>query len=563
MLRQGFGFQSSGSVKKSPDRAGTIGLTAVRVGLAVLCVSSAALSTPVLSTMAAPTPRSALDDSTTIAQTSIGATILYVNPASGQDAPTAGTSDGTAFKTITYAMQQAKPGTIVQLARGSYTKDTGEVFPIQIPQGVTLRGSEADKGGTVAIIGGNFYISKTFARQSATLLTANGVQVRGVTVTNPNTRGTGIWIESNNPEIQNCTFTNNNREGIFITGDSSPKVQQNVFFKNGGNGISAASNSKGLIEGNLFQDTGFGLAVSGNAAPLITSNRILENTDGLYINDNAKPILRNNVIENNKRDGIVATIAARPDLGTAEQAGNNTVRNNRQFDINNSTNGILYSVGNNLPTNKISGKVELVAATGGGGTSIFPDVQGHWAQAYIEALTQRSVITGFPDGTFKPNDPVTRAQYATIINKAFAPPPKTAALSFSDVSSSFWGFQSIQGVVKGGFMRGYEDGTFRSELRIPRVQVLVALSTGLSFPTPADTSSLLIFQDAAAIPGYAQNAVAAATTRRIVVNYPLVGQLNPNREATRGEVAALVYQALVSAGKADPIASPYIVTVSP
>ena len=258
----------------------------------------------------------------------------------------------------------------------------------------------------------------------------------------------------------------------------------------------------------------------------------------------------------------MATIAARPDLGTAEQAGNNTIRNNRQFDINNSTNGTLYSVGNNLETNKISGKVELVAA-GGTGNSVFPDVQGHWAQAYIEALAQRNIITGFPGGTFKPNDPVTRVQYAAILNKAFAPTPKQAAIAFRDVSSNFWGFQPIQSVVTGGFMKGFEDSTFRSDQRIPRVQVLVALSTGLSFPTPADSSSLSLFQDSAAIPAYARNAVAAATMRKVVVNYPLVGQLNPNREATRGEVAALVYQALVSAGKAEAIASPYTVTVSP
>ena len=562
MLRQGFGFrasESSSKLNKLPDRLSPIATVALRLGLVALHLGAGGW---ISGAIAAPSTGSTTSAPTSIAQTSLSATLLYVNPSSGQDVPNAGGSDATAFKTITYAMQQAKPGTIVQLARGSYIKDTGEVFPIQIPKGVTLRGSEGDKGGTVAIIGGGYYISKTFARQSATLLTADDVQVRGATITNPNTRGTGIWVESNNPEIQNCTFTNNNREGIFITGTAAPKIQQNVFFKNGGNGISAASSSKGLIEGNLFQDTGFGLAVSENAMPLITSNRITENTDGLYINDNAKPILRNNVIENNKRDGIVATIGARPDLGTAEQAGKNTIRNNRQFDINNSTNGTLYSIGNILETNKISAKVELVAAGSPIGNSAFLDVQGHWAQAYIEALAKRNVITGFPGGTFKPNDPVTRVQYAAILNKAFAPVPKQEGLSFQDVSSNFWGFQPIQSVVKGGFMRGYENNTFRPDQRIPRVQVLVALSTGLSFPTPTDYSSLSLFQDSTAIPTYARNAVAAAASRKIVVNYPLVGQLNPNREATRAEVAALVYQALVSAGKAEPIASPYIVSAN-
>jgi parallel beta-helix repeat protein len=428
---------------------------------------------------------------------------------------------------------------------------------LQVPAGVILRGEEADKGATMAIIGSGIFISRTFARQNVTILAGNNSEIRGVTVTNPSTRGTGIWIESTNPRIQNCTFTNNNREGIFITGTGNPKIVQNVFSLNGGNGISTANSAQGDIEDNVFQNTGFGLAIGGNSTPKISKNRIIENTDGLYINDNARPILRNNIIENNKRDGVVATIAAKPDLGTAESNGGNVIRNNRQFDLNNSTNGTLYSVGNTLSTQKIAGRVEFVA---GEGQSTFADVQGNWAAAYIEALAKRNIITGFPDGSFRPDDPVTRAQYAAIINKAFAPAPKQAAIEFSDVNPSFWGYQPIQTAVTGGFLRGYPEGVFRPNQRIPKVQVLVALSTGLSFPAPTDFSTLSLFQDAGAIPDYARSAIATATQRRIVVNYPSVGLLQPNREATRAEVAALVYQALVTSGKAQAIASPYIVS---
>jgi len=48
----------------------------------------------------------------------------------------------------------------------------------------------------------------------------------------------------------------------------------------------------------------------------------------------------------------------------------------------------------------------------------------------------------------------------------------------------------------------------------------------------------------------------------VVVNYPSLALLNPTRPATRGEVAAIVYQAMVDAGKAPPIESPYIVVGS-
>ncbi|XHX76690.1 MAG: DUF1565 domain-containing protein [Stenomitos frigidus ULC029] len=499
-----------------------------------------------------------VDKPVLLAQTPLSATLLYVNPASGTDAPGAG-SEVTPYRTIAYALRQATPGTYVQLARGSYTESSGEVFPLTVPTGVTLRGEESEKGQTVAIIGGGNLVSPTFARQNVTLQAGKDTEIRGISVTNPNTRGTGIWIESVNAKIQNCTFNRNNREGVFVTGTANPVIADSVFTQNGGNGISVANRATGEIRSNVFQNTGFGLAIGGNAAPRISGNRIIENTDGLYINDAARPILRNNTIENNKRDGIVATSNAQPDLGTTGSDGNNTVRNNRQYDLNNTTNKTLYAVGNTIDSRKIAGRVEFGAPPiASGGADQFADVQGHWAQAYIAALAQRNIISGFPGGTFRPDDSVTRVQFAAIINKAFTPAAKQNMAQFKDIKSNFWGYGAIQSAARGGFMRGYPNGDFKPNQVIPRVEVLAALSSGLSF-TAGSTSVLSKYQDGAQIPSWATTAVAAATQRKIVVNYPSLVQLNPNRRATRAEVAAFVYQAMVNAGKADAIASPYIV----
>ncbi|MBC7968537.1 MAG: DUF1565 domain-containing protein [Verrucomicrobia bacterium] len=493
-----------------------------------------------------------------LAQTPLSATLLYVNPASGTDAPGAGT-EVTPYRTIAYALRQATPGTYVQLARGSYTEASGEVFPLTVPTGVTLRGEEAEKGQTVAIIGGGNLISPTFARQNVTLQAGKDTEIRGVSFTNPNTRGTGIWVESVNPRIQNCTFNRNNREGIFITGTGNPVIVDSVFTQNGGNGISVANRATGDISGNVFQNTGFGLAIGEKSAPKVTGNRMTENTDGLYINDSARPILRNNTIENNKRDGIVVTINAQPDLGTAGSNGNNVIRNNRQYDLNNTTSGTLYSVGNTIDPKKVAGRVAFAApAITSGGSGQFADVQGHWAQAYITALAKRKIISGFPGGMFRPDDSVTRVQFAAIIDKAFAPSAKQQATRFKDINSSFWGYSAIQSAARGGFMRGYPDGGFKPNQAIPRVEVLVALSSGLNF-NAGSTSVLSKYRDGAQIPSWATSAVAAATQRKIVVNYPALVQLNPTRQTTRAEVAAFVYQAMVNAGKADAIASPYVV----
>lgn len=394
--------------------------------------------------IATPTAFAQVKSPFVLAQTPLSATLIYVNPASGTDASGAGT-ESNPYRTIAYALQQATPGTYVQLARGSYTASSGEIFPLNVPPGVTLRGEESEKGQTVAIIGGGNLISPTFARQNVTLQAGKDTEIRGVSFTNPNTRGTGIWVESVNPKITNCTFNRNNREGVFITGTGNPVISNSVFTQNGGNGISAASRATGEISGNVFQNTGFGLAISASATPRISGNRIIENTDGIYINDAARPVLRNNTIENNKRDGIVVTINAQPDLGTAASAGNNVIRNNRQYDLNNTTSNTLYSVGNTIDTRKIAGRVAFVAPQGTTeGSGQFADVQGHWAQGYIGALAKRNIISGFPGGTFHPDDPVTRVQFAAIINKAFTPSAKQKATQFKDSNSRFWGYTAIQ-----------------------------------------------------------------------------------------------------------------------
>lgn len=501
---------------------------------------------------------------TLLAQNPVASSIIYVNPQTGTDATGAGTTEATPYKTITFALQQAQSGTVIQLVPGTYSSETGEKFPLTLPQGVTLRGDEAGKGQGILITGSGKYTSRTFAAQNVTILPQNNSVITGVTVTNPESRGSGVWIESTNPRVINSTFTNNKREGIFVTGTGNPIIAGNIFIQNTGNGVSVAKSASGEIRGNLFQDTGFGLAVGGDSTPLIVENQILQNVDGIFISNSAKPVLRKNVIQNNTRDGIVSISQAQPNLGTSEEAGGNLIRNNKRFDLNNATQGQILAIGNDIDQGKISGQVEFVAAAVEplpGGATAFRDVApNYWAKSYIEALASKGVIAGFPDGTFKPNEPVTRAQFAAIINKAFSPTAQRQTINFGDVSSNFWAFSAIQTATRGGFLAGYPNNTFRPQLEIPRVQVLVSLANGLGL-TANNQNVLSVYSDASQIPGWAQAPVAAATTKQLVVNYPTATQLSPNRQATRAEVAAFVYQALVNAGKAEAIPSPYVVTV--
>jgi len=208
--------------------------------------------------------------------------------------------------------------------------------------------------------------------------------------------------------------------------------------------------------------------------------------------------------------------------------------------------GLVYLTSDTAPSN-----IKLTA---------FVDTQSNWAKTYIDALAAQNIISGFEDGTFRPNDPVTRVQFAAIVSKAFGTPAQRPRITFSDIQPSFWGAEAIQVAYEKGFMSGYPDNTFKPNQQIPRVEALVTLASGLQFSsTGADVLSY--YQDAAQIPDWAMGAIAAATESQIVVNYPRVTNLNPARPTTRAEVAAFVYQALVNAGRLPTIPSNYVVVI--
>lgn len=185
----------------------------------------------------------------------------------------------------------------------------------------------------------------------------------------------------------------------------------------------------------------------------------------------------------------------------------------------------------------------------------FSDVSlGYWARPFIEKLAEENVIKGFPDGTFKPDQPVTRAQFAAIVRQAFDRESTRQYRGFADVPTNHWAQPAIGKAYSTRFMSGYPGNLFQPNQRIPKVQALVSLASGLELEPDAPTDEVLAtFRDAADIPGYADKGVTAATEAGLVVNYPNANFLNPNQQATRAEIAAFVYQALVDQGDLDPI----------
>jgi S-layer homology domain len=183
------------------------------------------------------------------------------------------------------------------------------------------------------------------------------------------------------------------------------------------------------------------------------------------------------------------------------------------------------------------------------------DVAGNWAEPFIKALVAKDIIKGYPDGTFKPDQPVTRAEFAALLNKAFDLKEVRAGRKFKDVPKKYWAAEVIQKAYKGGFLSGYPNGTFAPKQNIIRIQSLVSLVNGSKLEPSGNLDINGVFGDAAQVPSYGQNALIAATQRCVAVSVEYDssklpgGNFGPNTVATRADVAAYIHQVLVGSGR--------------
>jgi parallel beta-helix repeat protein len=288
--------------------------------------------------------------------------VLFVNPSIGDDKAIG--SESAPFKTITHALQSATPNTVITLAKGTYSSQTGEIFPLILKPGVSIQGDAANKGRGILIQGGDDYLGRSYGRQNAAIVGANQSALIGVTVTNPNPRGYGMLIESTNSTVSDSTFAGSTQDGIAVTGSGTPTISKNYFYRNGANGLTVSGTAKASVVENIFQQTGFGINIAQSAEPVIISNQIQSNRAGIIVQANARPKLRNNLIQGNREDGLVVIAQAMPDLGNSSEPGGNDFRNNARYDINASASKQIFgAVGNALATSRIAGKVDISGST--------------------------------------------------------------------------------------------------------------------------------------------------------------------------------------------------------
>lgn len=172
----------------------------------------------------------------------------------------------------------------------------------------------------------------------------------------------------------------------------------------------------------------------------------------------------------------------------------------------------------------------------------FKDLSGNWASEHVLALARKGVVGGYPDGTFRPNATVTRAELAKMVVKALAL-PTASKHSFRD-AQRHWASNDIAAMRAAKLINGYEDGTFRPDQKINRAEItaIVVRTLNISDVVEAQELENTAFSDIA-VTHWASRVITAANRLDILPPY-FKGRFRPNERATRAEAAALINGAL-------------------
>ncbi|REK75002.1 asparaginase domain-containing protein [Paenibacillus paeoniae] len=174
----------------------------------------------------------------------------------------------------------------------------------------------------------------------------------------------------------------------------------------------------------------------------------------------------------------------------------------------------------------------------------FTDVAGHWSEALVKEAIALGITSGYPDGSFKPDKTVSRAEFTVLLMKAMKQGGDGETPAFSDANSiGVWAKNAIAQAVKLGIISGYPDGTFRPDGNISRTEMVVMIgrAMGLNAATGAATE----FADDASIPVWAKGAVNELIAKGIVQGRSN-NRFAPQGTATRAEAITVMIRMLKS-----------------
>lgn len=173
------------------------------------------------------------------------------------------------------------------------------------------------------------------------------------------------------------------------------------------------------------------------------------------------------------------------------------------------------------------------------------DIKQHWAKTAIEALINRGAIGGYKDGSFKPDNQITRAEFVAILNKALPLPSYTPPVpDFNDVSSSDWFYEAAENAVHAGIIKGY-GGAFNPNQVISREEIAVILvnALGKNSEAMARMSETTGFTDDAGMSAWSKGFVITAVQNGLMNGYA-DRSIKPGGNATRAEACTMIMNLL-------------------
>ncbi|WP_138754460.1 InlB B-repeat-containing protein [Paenibacillus sinopodophylli] len=168
----------------------------------------------------------------------------------------------------------------------------------------------------------------------------------------------------------------------------------------------------------------------------------------------------------------------------------------------------------------------------------YTDISGHWAESNIIAIS-RDIVRGYPDNTFRPNQTVTRAEFAVMLINALKLEGTGTELTFTDKDHiKSWSEKEVSLAVELGIMKGYTDGSFRPDKEISRAEMAAIIATALKLTL--DETAITGFTDDKDIPKWAKSSVVAVNKTGIMQGRG-DNEFAPRASVTRAEaVTALL-----------------------
>lgn len=170
-------------------------------------------------------------------------------------------------------------------------------------------------------------------------------------------------------------------------------------------------------------------------------------------------------------------------------------------------------------------------------TTFANDYTGHWAHDIIEQWSDNGIISGYEDGTFRPNNNITRAEFAGVLSQVFGLKDTTSKILFSDVKIGAWYEAGINKVVTAGIMQGVSSSQFNPSAPITRQEAAVALVN--AYFITEEGSRTISFKDKSSIASWAQEQVELLASNGYIGGRP-DGNFDPRANITRAEVLSIL-----------------------